>query len=258
MKKLILSALLAMMSMSVYAFDGYSSNGVIFPDETSVNGLPYAIPCTEDDYTGAMSCVWLQWPRHVTIYNKARSEDTVYVNQFEGRCINGVCRIPQGQVGTWNKDIEFRLSIWYYIATSTDGKPVAYRLDGGPQNKGLEVSYVEAGRMLLEFYKNAGVPEKLIANTFSPRYEGGYRQYLKDFEAYHAEKVEQVERLSKVNSAWCNPRADDDCTVNDHKVLKKDLGKYFPHVSPEEVSKRGGYCEYPICYDANDKPIGIR
>ena len=37
-----------------------------------------------------------------------------------------------------------------------------------------------------------------------------------------------------------------------------DLSKYLPTVKADDVENAGGYCEYPICYDLNDKPIGIR
>ena len=60
-----------------------------------------------------------------------------------------------------------------------------------------------------------------------------------------------------VKEAWCNPRADDECTINGKKVLKEELKQYLPAVYELEVLNAGGHCEYPICYDKNDKPIGI-
>ncbi|WP_262501962.1 hypothetical protein [Pseudomonas fragi] len=61
----------------------------------------------------------------------------------------------------------------------------------------------------------------------------------------------------EVKAAWCNPRADDDCTINGKKVPKAELKQYLPTVYELEVLNAGGHCEYPICYDENDKPVGI-
>lgn len=61
------------------------------------------------------------------------------------------------------------LSIWYRIGTSTDGKPVAYRVDTSRQ-----VSYAEAGSLLYRFYLDIGVPDDRLVDTFDGRYEGGY------------------------------------------------------------------------------------
>ncbi|CAI8814554.1 hypothetical protein EMIT0P265_290006 [Pseudomonas zeae] len=60
-----------------------------------------------------------------------------------------------------------------------------------------------------------------------------------------------------VKEAWCNPRADDECTINGKKVPKAGLKQYLPTIYKLEVLNAGGYCEYPICYDKNDKPVGI-
>ncbi len=60
-----------------------------------------------------------------------------------------------------------------------------------------------------------------------------------------------------VKEAWCNPRADDECTINGNKVAKAELKQYLPEIYELEVLNAGGYCEHPICYDKNDKPVGI-
>lgn len=60
-----------------------------------------------------------------------------------------------------------------------------------------------------------------------------------------------------VTEASCAPQADDDCTVNRKKVAKADLGKYLPVVNEATVRAAKGFCEYPICYNANNNPIGI-
>lgn len=61
----------------------------------------------------------------------------------------------------------------------------------------------------------------------------------------------------EVKEARCNPRADDECKVNGKHVPKAELKQYLPAVYELEVLNAGGYCEHPICYDKNDKPIGI-
>lgn len=60
------------------------------------------------------------------------------------------------------------------------------------------------------------------------------------------------------SEAHCEPQLDDACTINNSKVPKADLKKYLPVVDADAVSANGGYCEYPICYDLNDKPVGLR
>lgn len=57
--------------------------------------------------------------------------------------------------------------------------------------------------------------------------------------------------------ASCAPQMDDDCTVNKKKVAKADLGKYLPVVKESDVQAAGGFCEYPICYNVKNNPIGI-
>jgi hypothetical protein len=36
------------------------------------------------------------------------------------------------------------------------------------------------------------------------------------------------------------------------------LDQYLPTVKVEDVESAGGYCEYPICYNSSDEPVGIR
>lgn len=60
-----------------------------------------------------------------------------------------------------------------------------------------------------------------------------------------------------VFEASCAPQMDDDCTVNKKKVAKADLGKYLPVVNEADVRAAKGFCEYPICYNADNQPIGI-
>ncbi|BBR56062.1 hypothetical protein Q048_01640 [Pseudomonas aeruginosa BWHPSA043] len=261
MKIQIAASMLMLISATAFANDTYNTNGAIFPDEKSRQGLPYAIPCKNNDFGEykSISCTWLEFPRSIVEYDKSQGRNVSYSNQYSGRCINDRCMLSDGsaQVGNWKNNTNFKLSIWYYIAESTDGKPVAYRNDGGPYVKnGKPVSYAQAGEMLWKFYKDSGVNDKLFANTFNRRYDGGVKQFELD-RSGKSQSQHQSKNI-KVTEAWCNPQADDDCYINKNKVPKEKLGEYLPQVTPEQVSAAGGYCEYPICYDENDTPIGMR
>ena len=61
-----------------------------------------------------------------------------------------------------------------------------------------------------------------------------------------------------LQNAYCSQTSDDACYINDQKVPKAQLKQYLPTVNPKDVEKDAGYCDYPICYDFNDFPIGVR
>ncbi|MEE3507594.1 hypothetical protein QN399_15205 [Pseudomonas sp. 10C3] len=259
--KLLIFTLFTLITRSAFAVDNYNNNGAIFPDEQSANGLPYAIPCTNNDHGNSnfIVCTWLEWPRDIIAYDPTQSRNIIYSNHLKGRCIKGRCLLNDGsaKLGNWDRDTAFTVSLWYYIGESSDGKPVAYRNDGGPYvNKGKAVSYVEAGQLLWQFYQGAGVSEKLFNNTFEQRYDGGVKRFQQD-QAKISEKTSETNPV-KVTEASCNPQMDDDCHVNGKKVPKVALGQYLPTVKVDDVESAGGYCEYPVCYDSSDKPIGIR
>lgn len=259
--KLLILTLISLITSSAFAVDNYATNGAIFPDEKTANGLPYAIPCTNNDYGNfnSITCTWLEWPRDIVAYDQTQGRNVIYSNHLKGRCINGRCLLSDGsaQLGNWDRDTAFTISLWYYIGESSDGKPVAYRNDGGPYiNGGKSVSYVEAGQMLWQFYKDAGVSQKLFDNTFKIRYDGGIEKFRLD--QAKVSGTTSKTNSSKVIQASCNPQMDGDCKINNKKVAKADLGNFLPTVKENEVEKAGGYCEYPICYDSSDKPVGIR
>ncbi|MFL3919642.1 hypothetical protein LER23_33705, partial [Pseudomonas aeruginosa] len=60
----------------------------------------------------------------------------------------------------------------------------------------------------------------------------------------------------EINSAWCNPRMDDDCYINEKKVPVAELGKWLPAVSQSNIDQIGGYCETILCFDKDDQPAG--
>ena len=251
MKRILGMLLLVFCANSYASVDYYDGNGVFFPDEVSPNGLPEAIPCvTKTAYTGQamLVCTWLANARYVNIWDAQRQQDVRYNNQVGGMCQRGTCRVQNAVVGTWKQDLPFLISIWYKIGMSTDGKPVAYRIDASRQ-----VSYAEAGSLLWRFYEDAGIPSNELVSTFEKRYTGGWA-------AWNSAKgsIAKVSNSKpKVTSAWCNPRKDDDCYINNTKVPEAQLGRYLPTVDLEEVSQQGGYCEVAICFSEDDQPIGI-
>lgn len=265
--KRILSILLLAFCTAVQAdglVDHYAWGNIAFPDETSTAGLPEAIPCvirkTANGQPG-LKCTWLETSREVLIWNPQRQQDVRYVNQVSGTCLRGKCRTSNAIVGDWNQDGYFGLSIWYRIGVSTDGKPVAYRVDTSRQ-----VSYAEAGSLLYQFYLDIGVPDERLVGTFDGRYEGGYTAWQVQKGEVRAKTQQPTSapgrfQWPEVKSAWCNPRMDDDCYVNDEPVAIQDLDKWLPAIHPEEVAEveqEGGYCETILCFSSADKPLGFK
>ncbi|HEK0085368.1 hypothetical protein [Pseudomonas aeruginosa] len=260
--KRILSILLLAFCTTAHAgglVDHYAWGGIAYPDETSTAGLPEAIPCiTKKAFNGQpmIKCTWLETSREVLIWNPQRQQDVRYANQVSGTCLRGKCRTNTTIVGEWNQDVFFALSIWYRIGTSTDGKPVAYRVDTSRQ-----VSYAEAGSLLYQFYLDIGVPDDRLAGTFDGRYEGGYAAWQAQKEgsqttASQSPGASDQSEWPEVKSAWCNPRMDDECYINEKKVPVAELGKWLPAVAESNIDQIGGYCETILCFDKDNQPVG--
>ena len=194
--------------------------------------------------------------REVLIWSAQRQQDVRYVNQVSGTCLRGKCRTNATIVGDWNQDVFFTLSIWYRIGVSTDGKPVAYRVDTSHQ-----VSYAEAGSLLHQFYLDIGVPDNQLLPTFDGRYEGGYAAWQAQKGRAQASTQQSVATSAQlewpdVKSAWCNPRMDDECYINNQRVPVADLGKWLPAVAESNIDQIGGYCETILCFDKDNQPAG--
>lgn len=235
------------------ALDNYSNQNISFPTERSMQGLPEAIPCTTrvDNFNNTiLKCTWLETSREVLIWDDQRKIDVSYLNQNAGTCLRGKCRSQGTVVGDYDQDVKFRLSIWYVIGVSTDGKPVAYRHDATRM-----VSYKEAGQMLHQFYLDIGTPDRLIEGTIDGRYDGGYEALMSN--ATPAKQELSQGEWPEVNSAWCNPRMDDDCYINGESVPMHELNKFLPEVSQSNIDQIGGYCEGVICFDADNVPAGV-
>ena len=259
MKRILSILLLAFYANANAAIDHYAWNNIAYPDETSTNGLPEAIPCiNKKAFNGQplIKCTWLENAREVLIWNAQRQQDVRYVNQVSGTCLRGKCRTNATIVGDWNQDVFFTLSIWYRIGVSTDGKPVAYRVDTSHQ-----VSYAEAGSLLHQFYLDIGVPDNQLLPTFDGRYEGGYAAWQAQKGRAQASTQQSLATSAQlvwpdVKSAWCNPQADDDCYINEKKVPIADLGKWLPAVAESNIDQIGGFCETILCFDKDNQPVG--
>ncbi|TKJ79969.1 hypothetical protein PspCFBP13509_10995 [Pseudomonas sp. CFBP13509] len=259
MKRILSILLLAFCANANAVIDHYAWNNIAYPDETSTNGLPEAIPCiNKKAFNGQplIKCTWLENAREVLIWNAQRQQDVRYVNQVSGTCLRGKCRTNATIVGDWNQDVFFTLSIWYRIGVSTDGKPVAYRVDTSHQ-----VSYAKAGSLLHQFYLDIGVPDNQLLPTFDGRYEGGYAAWQAQKGRAQASTQQSLATSAQlewpdVKSAWCNPRMDDDCYINEKKVPIADLGKWLPAVAESNIDQIGGFCETILCFDKDNQPVG--
>ncbi|MFL1555079.1 hypothetical protein [Pseudomonas sp. O11] len=257
--KRILSILLLALCANASAAVDYTWTSLAFPDETTTSGLPEAIPCIYKKASNGqpmLKCTWLEMTRNVLIWDAQRKQDVQYVNQVKGTCLRGKCRLSNAIVGEWKQDGLFTLSIWYRIGTSTDGKPVAYRVDTSHQ-----VSYAEAGSILYQFYLDIGVPDNQLAPTFDKRYEGGYAAWEAQKGGTHVSAVKSPAtspqpKRPEVKTAWCNPRMDDECYINNQMVPLAELGKWLPDISESNVDQLGGHCETILCFDKDDQPMG--
>ncbi|MEJ3576665.1 hypothetical protein WEU41_20735 [Pseudomonas fragi] len=127
------------------------------------------------------------------------------------------------------------------------------------QSKGKEVTYSQARATLEDFLldhgvSNASVKDSVAAYSLDANETSGSVDSEPQVEK---PPMTKPTKTIEVKAAWCNPRADDDCTINGKKVPKAELKQYLPTVYELEVLNAGGHCEYPICYDENDKPVGI-
>ena len=258
MKRILSILLLAFCAHASASVDYYEGNGLFFPDETSLKGLPEAIPCNmKKIYTGQtiLNCTWLANARYVLLWDSQRQQDVRYNNQISGMCQRGKCRVSNAMVGEWNQDIPFLISMWYRIGTSTDGKPVAYRTDAS-----REVSYAEAGSLLMKFYLDAGVPDNELVSTFDKRYIGGWAAWNQEKNGTASTTTNTPaapqSEWPEVKTAWCNPQADDDCYINNKKVPIAELGKWLPDISESNADQLGGHCETILCFDKDDQPMG--
>lgn len=253
--KYAIALLIALFSINVHANYFYIDPGHAFPDELSTEGLPEVIPCKSglagDRQSTMFKCTWLSVSRMIEDWDDRRMQAYQYTNHPVGKCRDGRCFVNNRQVGGIPFDGYLTLSLHYYVWMSTDEQPVAHLMGTGPGFGGEQVSYVHAARVLKDFYIRSGMTEREIAAELDNRVEGG------------AALLNEVEAPAPVVNGpvvevWCNPRMDDDCYVNGQSVPKADLGNYLPSLDPEDVEADGGVCEFPICYDSNYKPIGIR
>lgn len=254
---LTVSLLVSLIVLPAHAFNP--------PTQSNMNNLPLYYPCSVKTAShhkpgeGFISCAWIgestvelfdeSTGRHYSTFNQI-----LFTCSARGQCVGtGINQgYPVGAYPVGNRGV---INIWYYLDQSTEGQPMAYRLDQGPNAGRGQVAYVDAANYILEYYQTYGASEDLIKNRMDHLYIGGLDGYLSDSQVPDlAQKVS----MDEINEAWCNPRADDDCSINGRAVKVADLPKYLPLVDETRVENEGGMCEYPICYDGNDKPIGLR
>lgn len=60
----------------------------------------------------------------------------------------------------------------------------------------------------------------------------------------------------EVKTAWCNPRLDDDCYINNKKIPVAELGNWLPDISESNADQLGGHCETILCFDKDEQPMG--
>ena len=245
--------LLAFGTLANAAVDYSYTYSPMFPSEVTMEGLPYAIPCAKaKNQYGAefYRCTWKILPRLIKVYDAAQQQNITYNNQLSGLCRRGKCIVQgaDGVFGLIDQDMSFTVSRHYYIYPSSDGLPIAYRMDGGPYQKGKNVSYTQARELLSDFLLDHGQLDSIVKDDLAA--------YTLDSGTTQSAAV--LKSNVNVKEAWCNPQQDDDCHVNKKKVAMADLGQYLPIVKADEVERDGGFCEYPICYNSNNKPVGIR
>ncbi len=257
MKTFIAGILLSLCAVQAHAYLNPNNTTYWVPDESTKDYVPDAVPCMMQKHVSAgqvLYCGWMVQPRQVQIWDSQRQMTVSYKNQISGYCNGGTCH-SQGQLlGNHAANVPFIVQIWYYIGQSSDGKTVAYKFGTGPDAGEPMVSYAEAGKMLLDLYKRTGMNEENIRSEFKFHYEGGLDGYLKDSQG--GSKPASKKKVI-VTEAWCNPRMDDECYINNKQVPVDQLSSYLPVVKEDDIVAAGGYCEYPICYDRNDRPVGI-
>ncbi|WP_426128972.1 hypothetical protein [Pseudomonas sp. DWP1b1] len=176
--------------------------------------------------------------------------------------MRGTCRASNGSgiYGIYDQDLSFSLSIYYCIYKNEDGYPIAYRMDGGPNKMGKAVTYAHTRSTLQNFLLDHGISKASSRDAVAAYLlDSNVKSYSPLDDAPWVEKTLMTKPIKSIllKEAWCNPRADDECTINGDKVLKAELKRYLPTVYELEVLNAGGYCEYPICYDKNDMPVVI-
>lgn len=260
MKELFTTALLGFIA-TVFATASYAFNP---PSQSSMEGQPLYYPCSikmtplDKPGEGHISCQWIG-ERQIELYSEESRQLYKTFNHVIFNCSNrGFCvgtGLNQGyEVGSYHAGDRGSINVWFYLDQSVEGKPMAYRWDQGPKANKPRVEYVEAGKYIHEYFLNYGANDAWIKHRMDLIYDTGLDGFLSDISG--SAPVSQT--IGEVESAWCNPRMDDDCYINDIQVPMEQLKNYLKVLDVEAVEAAGGYCEYPVCYDVNDKVIGIR
>lgn len=237
------------------------------PSQDTMTNGPLYYPCkvnkvpSHTAQQGYISCSWMG-ERILKLYDDRTQQWYQTFNQTQFTCsMRGVCvgtGLDQGlEVGGYPLGHAGIISIWYYLDQSSEGQPMAYRYDQGPRSGHNPVAYIDAARHLVDYYETYGGNDEFIERKLNDLYETGFEGYIGDVVAV-MQGGEQSGDIGKVEEASCSAQLDDNCYVNGQKVPMADLPKYLPLVDPDTVVSNGGACDYPICYDGNNRPIGLR
>ncbi|SFM51891.1 hypothetical protein [Halopseudomonas yangmingensis] len=224
-------------------------------DFTDLDALPEAMTCRKiiQGQYGHITCR-LGFPDETRVLWDSQRGANVRIFTFQNaNCVDGECYIDNRQVGYWNGELKPAIPFGYFIQTTSDGMPVVYRHDKYQEYSSQNLSYVQVGDLLHKWLRRTGRDEEGANRIVGAFYEGGVDKYLQDKKGGNKPSA-----ITKVTEAWCNPRMDDECYINNEPVSIDDLHKYLPYVDEDKVDAAGGTCDYPICYDKNHKPVGLR
>lgn len=62
--------------------------------------------------------------------------------------------------------------------------------------------------------------------------------------------------MARSQTAWCNPQAEDDYSINNKKVPITELDKWLPDIRESNAYQLGGTWEAMLCFDSKDQPLG--
>lgn len=185
--KVFIAAFSLLFSVAANAVTIYDAPGHALPDEMSPDGLPEVIPCATRQYSEgykvggvAYECIWLSGVRELRQWDYQQNREVRFYNQQAGKCQSGRCFAGGVQVGGIPQDVPYiKVSRWYYVWLSSDGKVVAHLTNTGPAYDDDEVTYAEAAQTLHQFYLDSGLTDEEIKHELDLRVDGGYASVVK-------------------------------------------------------------------------------
>ena len=62
--------------------------------------------------------------------------------------------------------------------------------------------------------------------------------------------------MARSQTAWCNPQADDDYSINNEKVPITELDAWLWDIRESNADQLGGTWEAILSFDSKDQPLG--